>query len=294
METTLARIRSLLYPVDPTVDIKGNWVEAAVSAAKCFNAYLEVLHVQISPTVVIGPGTYGITAEAMRGISAAAERHMSESVEQVRERLGEIASRLGVPIVGGPGEAGEGASVALVAGKQGLRSAVVSLRGRVADMVLVRQPSVETLTSATFEAALKETGRPVLVLPKGVTEVGARRVGIAWNGRMEVARAVGASLGLLASADEVHVLSSRKRSQSAPSPEQLADYLGLHGIKVTLNNLEVDGPIVAEALLEQIGMLDLDLMIAGAYSRSRLRDVIFGSVTQRILTGSPIPLVVSH
>ncbi|MDX1529616.1 MAG: universal stress protein [Gammaproteobacteria bacterium] len=290
----MAPIRSLLYPVDPTEAPEPEWLEAAVSAAKTLGAHLEVLHAQVSPIAVMRPGIWGISEDAMRGITQAAEQFMSGSVKQVRKELKAVAGRLGVPVVANIKEAGEGPSVALVAGEPGLRSVMVSLKGRVADLVVVRQPTERNLESATLAAAMKETGHPVLVLPKGTKSIAADKVGVAWNGRVEVARAVTGSLPILRSASEVHVMTSRKRSQSSPTPSQLADYLALHGVKAKTHTLDADGTAVVDALFGEAKRLGLDLLVAGAYSRSRVHDVIFGSATRKILLQSKLPLVVAH
>jgi nucleotide-binding universal stress UspA family protein len=37
-----------------------------------------------------------------------------------------------------------------------------------------------------------------------------------------------------------------------------------------------------------------DLLVMGAYSHSRLREIVFGGVTEDVLTGGRMPVVLAH
>src|SRR6185437_11502809 len=75
--------------------------------------------------------------------------------------------------------------------EEGRQNAVVGALGRVFDLIVVEQPAkLASLTEATLEDALFESGRPVLMAPsRSLATIGGTVV-VAWNGSTETARTV--------------------------------------------------------------------------------------------------------
>ena len=144
------------------------------------------------------------------------------------------------------------------------------------------------------------TGRPVLVVPDTVTigEVGAR-VLVAWNGSRESAIALAAAAPLLRQAAEVVVLdgSSMLSEDSVPvlPPPGLADWLQRRGIRARVENFDA-GPAHAAGplLLEAAHARQADLIVMGAWSRSRLAEMMLGGTTRHLFMHSDLPMLVAH
>ena len=144
-------------------------------------------------------------------------------------------------------------------------------------------------------------GRPVLALPYAWQRrpVG-QRVIVGWDGGRESARAVSDALPLLCRADEVQVAvigteapGLRGAGTDLPGAD-VAAYLARHGVRVTATHQgSVDIP-VADALLSAAADADADLLVMGAYGRSRFREMVMGGTTRRILGEMTLPVLLSH
>ena len=153
----------------------------------------------------------------------------------------------------------------------------------------------------TLNAALFDSGRPVLVTPPG-DQGGASKpfsvgghVAISWNGSAEAARSVGSAMGLISKADKVTVLTVDSDRTSAARAPELADYLEWHGVVPDTRTFSADsGPSIGEALLAECGTLGVDLLVMGAYTHSRVRQLILGGVTRHVLEQATLPLFMAH
>jgi nucleotide-binding universal stress UspA family protein len=58
--------------------------------------------------------------------------------------------------------------------------------------------------------------------------------------------------------------------------------------------VELDGKSTGEAILAAAESLGCDLLIKGAYTQSRLRQMIFGGATQHIMAKANIPVLLAN
>lgn len=145
-----------------------------------------------------------------------------------------------------------------------------------------------------IEAALFESGRPLLVVPPGHDDFTCRRVLVAWDGSRSAARAVADALPFLSMAESVEILSvNGEKDLSATVPgSELAPHLARHGAKVNVSLAH--GGDVAQTIREQALSRGADMIVMGSYKHSRLREWLLGGVTQSLLKSSPLPLLTSH
>jgi len=174
---------------------------------------------------------------------------------------------------------------------------LLSEHGPVADLIVVAMPKAgETGKTMTLEAALFDTGRPVLAVPDSgsIALDRAAPIVIAWNGKPEAARALNAALPLLArSRGEVILLNIGKPND----PETLApvaDYLALHGVAARgLHLLDRPGATGA-VLLEELAKRGAGLLVMGAFTHSRLRELVMGGVTNHVIRHASVPVLFAH
>lgn len=170
---------------------------------------------------------------------------------------------------------------------------VISIMGPVSDMLIVSRPSSKGKLAQMFlQAALLNTSRPVLVLPASGKATIGTRVSIAWNQSTEAAQAVTAAMPLLTLADEVTIIASGTEDRAGPKSSHLATYLRYWGVKS--KRVRASGKNDEQALLTAYRDADSDLLVMGAYSRSRLRQRIFGGVTEFMLQRANIPVLMLH
>ena len=131
--------------------------------------------------------------------------------------------------------------------------------------------------------------------PSGVagTRMPVERACIAWDGSDEAAAALRAVVPLLASDATVHVVTVHEAYAGFPSTEALR-YLSRHGVKAEF--LEVDRVgSVEESLAAAAARLQVELVVMGAYGRSRMREFLFGGVTRHFLHSDAGPsLLLAH
>lgn len=178
--------------------------------------------------------------------------------------------------------------------KVGSPDKILSIWGPVSDLLVVSRPAPRGGKLARFflMAALFNTSRPVLVLPQSGKPTSCKRISIAWNQSGEAARTVAAAMPLLQAADEVNILTSGPEQSLGPKSMQLANYLRYWG--VSARRVKTKGSDDADALLSGYRDTESDLLVMGAYSRSRLRERVFGGVTDYMLNRANIPVLTLH
>jgi nucleotide-binding universal stress UspA family protein len=186
---------------------------------------------------------------------------------------------------------------------EGHQAATVALHGRYADLTVVGQPNAYEPTDTALEAipvtAMLTSGRPILVVPfTGDYPTVGQRILVAWNASREAARAVNDALPLLVGAQAVTVLAINPRRGigghgDLPAAD-IALHLTRHGVKAeaahTIANDIPDG----EALLSYAADVSADLIVAGGYGHSRVRELAFGGVTRTLLAEMTVPVFFSH
>jgi nucleotide-binding universal stress UspA family protein len=149
-----------------------------------------------------------------------------------------------------------------------------------------------------FQATLFESGRPTLIAPPTVPATFGERVLIHWNGSTETARTIALALPVLTQARSVLVLTLEGgvlQARAAPgSGWRLVEHLALHGVKATHKaaGLERHGP--GETILTEAAAAGCDLIVKGAYTQSRFRQMMFGGATSHILAKSELPVLMAH
>jgi nucleotide-binding universal stress UspA family protein len=168
--------------------------------------------------------------------------------------------------------------------------------GRVFDVIVLSRPGAnETFVhNRALYSGLFESGRPILLAPTAPPPQIATNVLIAWNRSTEQARATVLAMPLLQNANRVTVLTVIGGTEvPGPSAEQLIYYLQRHGIAVESMSVGLDGKNTGQAILVAAQTLGCDLLIKGAYTQSRLRQMIFGGATRHVLENADIPVLLA-
>lgn len=167
--------------------------------------------------------------------------------------------------------------------------------GRVADLIVVDQPMMDPAEGRFgFEETLLETGRPFLIIPRGwpPARIGTT-IAIGWNGSLEAARAVANAIDLLERSERVAILTVKERTDFQPDARALQRHLALHGC--TADIIEGGrGHAAGEMLLAEATAQGADLLVMGAYGRSRLREFLLGGATRHVLGATTLPVLMMH
>ena len=169
--------------------------------------------------------------------------------------------------------------------------------GRVFDMIVLARPGDEwqSPSMVTLVSALFESGRPVLIAPPDAPRSLATNVLIAWNCSTEQARTTADAMPLLRQSKRVTICTVEGATVAGPTGEQMARSLKINGINAETITLKPTGKRNAgETLLAKAAELGCDLIIKGAYTQSRLRQMIFGGTTRHILANAKLPVLMAH
>ncbi len=287
-------IKTILIPMSGMAGISAP-LDAALTVGRRLGAHVEALHVAIDPRDSVAYVGEGMTSAMIEDVMASAEREANERRARARERFADACTRCSVSETTTPSADGGGtAHLEEVVGRE---EDYVASRGRLADLIVACRPQDDddAAPSATLEAALMDTGRPVLVVPAGETiENLGKTIAIGWNGSPESARAVSAALHFLGEAETVVVLEVEEAGKHGPSAEDVVEYLAWHGVTASSRDVQSGAGSVGESLLAAAAEAGADMVVMGAYTHSRIRRLIFGGVTGDVLRTASVPVLMAH
>jgi nucleotide-binding universal stress UspA family protein len=152
-----------------------------------------------------------------------------------------------------------------------------------------------SLHQRAIETVLFESGRPVLLAPPGAVKQIATNIMIHWNGSTEQARANAFAMPLLHLADRVTVLTVVGGQEvPGPSADNILGQLQHNGIAAKPIHVKLDERDTGEAVLDAARAEGCDLLIKGAFTRNRLRQMIFGGATSHIMRQADLPVLMAH
>jgi nucleotide-binding universal stress UspA family protein len=147
-----------------------------------------------------------------------------------------------------------------------------------------------------IEAALLNSGRPLIVVPPQYKAFKAGQIIVAWDGSAQAARALFDALPLLSAAEAVEVVQveGEKDLTGIVPGSALASHLLAHGIEIVVKTIGARDGDVAETLRSHAERCGADLIVMGGFAHARIRQLILGGVTQSLLRHCPVPLFLSH
>jgi nucleotide-binding universal stress UspA family protein len=159
------------------------------------------------------------------------------------------------------------------------------------------EPDKPALDRLIVEAALFDSGRPVLIVPY-IQRSGLKldRVLLCWDGSRSAARAVGDAMPFIVrakGAEIVMVAAESAKSDEMPGVD-IAQHLARHGAKVAVERIVATEIDVASTILSHAADTSADLLVMGGYGHSRLREFILGGATRGILAAMTVPTLMSH
>lgn len=169
--------------------------------------------------------------------------------------------------------------------------------GRAFDVIVMNRPDENSsvLYRRALESALFESGRPLILCPPSPPGHIGTNVLIAWNGSTEQARAMALAMPLLERAERVTVLTvTGGTGVPGPSAQQMIRYLQWNGVPAESLTVALDGKNTGQAILGAAQTLACDLLVKGAFTQSRLRQMIFGGATQHVMTAAALPVLLAH
>jgi nucleotide-binding universal stress UspA family protein len=278
-------MKTILIPTEDH-DAMPAVLEAARLIGERFDCYMEGFAVHPAPADFVA-------VDPVSSLTIASTHSDDEEVERVAQRLFEGFMREHDVPDAEPGPA--------IYSHRWVRSgalgdAFIGSHGRLFDLIALGRPgrAPHDPRMPPLEAALFESGRPVLIAPSAVPQVIGRNVLIAWNGSTEQTRTTAFALPLLRMAETVTLLSVEGGMTPGPTGDEFAQYLRLNGIAVTAVTVGLGKRTTGEVILDTAKAQGCDLVVKGAYTQSRLRQMVFGGATRHILATATLPVLMAH
>jgi len=276
-------IKDILVYLDTSAAC-GERIEVALRLAAKFDARLAGLFIRTVPYVPhfvaaqIGPEIY----ESQKKI---AERNEME----VRNNFLERCTKAGRP--------GEWRS------EDGDVIETVSMHAKYVDLVVIGQYNPEEDhregEMGMVDNVVMDAGRPVLIVPyAGKFPTIGEHVMVAWNASRESVRAAHDALPFMQAAKSVEIVAANPQDNADAHGDipcaAITSHLARHGVTAEAKTIYADDMNVGALLLSRAADDGSDVLVTGAYGRSRLRELILGGVTRHLLGHMTIPVLMSH
>jgi nucleotide-binding universal stress UspA family protein len=271
-------------------------LNGALALAKPFGGHIDALFVTPDPRTAINVADSGMFAGVYESLLSTLEEQAADQTRKIRKQFEKWRETNDVVA----GEMMEGAQRPSAQWHEAIgdETQLLTHAARLSDITVMPRPMnrFEDRMDPTLEAALLGTGRPVLLVPRTAHfNLDLSNVLIAWNDSPEAARAVSAAMPLLKVAGKVTVVTAAEGTIDTAAAESLVEYLNKHGVPgMVFRDTRGKSNPVESLLLAAAKKSDANLLVMGAYTHSRLRELVFGGVTRHMLAHAPIPILMSH
>jgi len=213
-------------------------------------------------------------------------REEADAAQRASQPFAAWCSALGVRA--GSWQVAEGSDIAVLQAAAKWHDAVVFERGYEHDD--------DTGALAELGAAVLHSGLPCIVLPAAQRTPRLDTIAIAWKATPEAARALHAALPLLERAKRL-VLIHGEQGESADTELLLAQaeqHLAAHGLGAQRMHIAPTPNAAGEAILDAARSVGADLLVMGAYGRTRFGEWLFGGATRHVLRAASMPVFLRH
>jgi len=167
------------------------------------------------------------------------------------------------------------------------------------DLAVVGQPEPETNTveENIVEAALFDSGGPVIIVPYiQKAPVKLDRVMVCWDGSRAAARALRDAVPFLRRAGhiEIVIVTNEYGKEDQIERTEIGTHLARHGLNAALKRMPLGEVDIANMLLAHASDAGVDFIVMGGYGHSRLREFVLGGVTRSMLRAMIAPVLMSH
>ena len=283
------KIRKICVPMSgryTTLDpenLDGPALQAALAYAKAFGAEVEVLCVTEISAPELSPWAGWVPKYGVDDLFKQIERLGKIRRDQARTTFDQIVGR------------DSGHAPCAFIERAGHIGDSVGDAGRLSDLIVLA--SSKTRWSTPFrpimDASLRRTGRPVLVSPQVPPTTSATNISLAWNNSIESARALAAALPMLANPGTATTVIACQEDNNPTDLrcDELVEYLQLHSVDAKVRLLQSDKRKAPQTILRAALDQGSDLLVLGAVIHSRAQSLIYGSLTEAVLSVPKLPVL---
>jgi nucleotide-binding universal stress UspA family protein len=288
-------MKSFLIPIGGS-ETDGPLFETALAAARPFSGHLQFLHVHVGAgeaaanmphtEFAMGPAL----SDALRELDTKAQTRSAVAAQHFRD----FCTRSMIEICDASDQ-----SRGLTASwheEDGYALKRIIFRARHNDLVVVgRAKKANGLPADFLEQLLIGCGRPVLISNSMPPPTLTGTIMVCWKETAEAARAVGAAMPFLTNAKRVVIVSVAENDEDiSEAMRDVARQFAWNGIHAETRIITPNGGAIPGLLSSEAQACGADLVVLGAYGRSRMREVLFGSCTQSVIRNADRPMLLMH
>ena len=290
-------IKNILVPLTGG-DNDGTALEAAFFVGARFSANVLCLRVHPNPMQIVAQAALSQFGTRMGSVELihAIERECETRTKKARAAFDKFSERISSPA----SALGKGAIAATWQELEGDPLTDTITAARYSDLVVLgRAAQGSDFSTDSVANILVRSGRPVLLVPdKPVSGIGSN-IAIAWKETAEAARAVTGAMPLLSQAKRVAVLCVHEKEPAGAPQElgpaaRLAEQLAHHGLSPSAQDIGFSKLSASQSVIQAAHEWGADLVVAGAYSHSRFRELVFGGFTRQVLQACDLPVLLLH
>lgn len=288
-------VKKIFAPIQ-NADTAEGALKTAIAIARRHKAHIDALHIRQRPNVPAG-GYYPVGVIFVDEHLAELKQALDAEAARLKDIFDRVMKAEGVRIIASAAHRDDSGATASWRDQQGILPFDLSAAARVSDIVVFGRSDGDIAypDANLIEEAIFQSGRPVLIAPAGKLERTPRRILVAWNGGREAARALSSAMPLFEETDAALVLSIGAIPSDLEGPEKAAELLRLHGVKAEAERRDAaEGGAAEEDLLAAAREWKADLVVMGAYSHSRWRELVLGGFTRKLLKQTEFPLFLAH
>lgn len=268
-------------------------LEVAFILGKQFGSHVRGLHVSPRPQEIF----YGDPMIPMAGIIDSINKELKKQAKRAQTCFENIAAKHHIPITKTLSPEHETVAASWWHKTDEDADKAVAEAGRMADVIIISRVITEQHEdySTVVITALFETGRPVMLIPPGKTpESVGKNIVIAWDGSQHCVHAIAMANPLLLVADKVRIITVDEGKQEGPKAQDLINYLEFHNIKSDHVSIYKGNLSIGAALLDEAKKQQADLIVMGAYTHSRIRQMVVGGATSFMMAHAELPVFMMY
>jgi nucleotide-binding universal stress UspA family protein len=287
-------IRTILVPATGSATDAGVFA-SALTVARPLGAHLAFLHISIDAATFAATIMPEVSSgQVFTDVINRMEEEAQQRDKNAKQLFESFCRREGLVVAGPSSVLSENSAKWFR--ESGSESYWLVEYARTADLLVIgRSDDDQRVPSDLLEAALINSGRPLLIPPSSAMSALPDTVVIAWKSTPEAARAVSAAMPFLPLAKQIVIMTVAEDETTIEEEgaARLMANLRWDGFAASVRRLEPGAPGAAETLL-MAAREQGALLVMGGYGHSRLREWIFGGFTQRILHGAEVPVLITH
>ncbi len=288
-------IKTILVPMQSEAAATEALEPAFVLADK-LNAHVIALHIRQRPTLAPPYGYNPLAATYIQENSDEFVKQGNRRSEELRAEFEAACKEHSIRTILPEEHIHNKAASASWRDEEGNLPYDVALTARVADISVMAAPSEDASLPeiGLVEEVLFQSGRPALMIPNEGMRSFPDNIVIGWDGGLEAARAVKSALPILQQARNVVVMTVGDTDLGAPDAERAAEYLRMHDVNATHDYLSRVKEKTEKVFYEAARDRKADLLVIGAYSHNRWREMVLGGFTRHMLRYADIPVLLAH